>query len=264
MTGSADHFLITRFNVDIEGWPSPSEAWLRDRWSLFSRFCLPSVKSQTEANFRWLVLVGRSTPDWLMDLLSKEERLEVVVLQRGWSPQNVADLVNYRRSHDCVITSRLDNDDAISSNFIEHLQASLSGRSCFLNFTFGYQWCDGRVYWKPDSSNAFISRVEYGARLGSVFVDEHPRLSRYGPIVQVRSRPAWIQNVHSSNVSNRISGVRARGSDVSDRFAVGAQVRPLPAVVWPAFALASGARVAALGLRSPSKFLKAFGRGWTR
>lgn len=259
--GNFDHFLITRFNVDIEGWPSPSEEWLRDRWQLFSTFCLPSVRAQSQTNFRWLVLVGRSTPDWLMELLTAERRLEAVVMQNGWSPQRVAELIRSRRSHDCVITSRLDNDDAIWSGFIDRVQTSVQGRDCFLNFTFGYQWLDGRVFWKPDSSNAFISRVEYGLDPESVFIDQHPLLNRYGPVVQIRTRPAWLQNVHASNIANRISGVRVRGVGLSTRFLVEAEPRVLPAIAMPVVAVASGARVAALGLRSPSKLLRAL---WTK
>ena len=52
------HFLLTRFNLKLKEWQTTkqgesvgSELWLTKRFELFRKYCLPSVKQQTNQNF---------------------------------------------------------------------------------------------------------------------------------------------------------------------------------------------------------------------
>ena len=63
-----EHFILTRFNVTsqfTENVPQidiHSEEYLEKRFSLFRKFCFPSVSRQT-GNFKWLVFFSKYTPD---------------------------------------------------------------------------------------------------------------------------------------------------------------------------------------------------------
>ena len=61
------HFVITLFNLKLYRHDKTenavrTEEWTQSRFKLFERFCLPSVKGQTERNFIWLCFFDESTP----------------------------------------------------------------------------------------------------------------------------------------------------------------------------------------------------------
>lgn len=62
------HFILTRFNLLL--WDKAKDdrkvrtiKWLEHRFSLFEKYCLPSVKNQTCQDFEWIVLFDSMTPD---------------------------------------------------------------------------------------------------------------------------------------------------------------------------------------------------------
>ena len=65
------HFILTRFNVLMKTAPAAAAGaprkgldpeWLKRRFDLFERVCLPSVDRQTEGAFQWLVFLDWATP----------------------------------------------------------------------------------------------------------------------------------------------------------------------------------------------------------
>jgi hypothetical protein len=59
------HVLLTRFNARFAAkWTELclDPAWLGHRFSLFERFCYPSVQAQTSTGFTWLVFFHEGTP----------------------------------------------------------------------------------------------------------------------------------------------------------------------------------------------------------
>jgi hypothetical protein len=110
-----------------------------------------------------------------------------------------------------LITTRLDNDDAIIRNFIELIQLQFKGQSCeFINFTQGYCLHNRKLYKMEDSSNPFISLIECldGSPPKSVLCVAHNKLTTIGNIHQVTNEPAWLQVIHRGNVSNIVRGTR--------------------------------------------------------
>ena len=62
------HFILTRFNLllwnkDKKGSKVRTVKWLEHRFTLFEKYCLPSVKNQTCQDFEWIVLLDSSTPE---------------------------------------------------------------------------------------------------------------------------------------------------------------------------------------------------------
>ena len=77
------HLVLTRINVLRSEW---DEEWLFNRIKLFNTFCFPSLRHQTEQNFKWLVFLDEKTP-----LKIKEE---LQILSSEWNiflPIYVAD-----------------------------------------------------------------------------------------------------------------------------------------------------------------------------
>ena len=61
------HFVITRFNLDLYAWdknriPTRTEKWLQHRFDIFEQYCLPSMQAQTTHNYIWLCLFDSNTP----------------------------------------------------------------------------------------------------------------------------------------------------------------------------------------------------------
>lgn len=225
------------------------------RWNLFTQTTVPSIASQTSSSFRWLVYFDKRSPAWLLEAAQVDRRYEIVEVDGVWSPSVVSRTVEQRRRASVVMTTRFDNDDAVGHHFIELLQRSISSRAGdhFLNFTYGYQLAAGRLYWRADTSNSFITRTESTPRLGTVFVDQHQRLSHHGVIHQIRTRPMWLQLVHSSNLANHVGGIRVRGSHFDEEFERSLSPLHLSAAEASLLSAATAARMLARAIAKPSR-----------
>jgi hypothetical protein len=213
------HLLLTRFNVQA-GYGDPKAGldpkWLEHRFELFEKFCYPSVCTQLNQNFKWLVFFDDQTPELFKSKIAAYARYKnlIPVYVHGYFSESVlrsalAEHIDNGSSH--MITTRLDNDDAISRSFIELIQAQFKGQSCeFINFNQGYCLHNQKLYLMEDSSNPFISLIESldGSPLKSVLCVAHNKLKTVGNIHQVTDEPAWLQVIHRGNVSNIVRGKR--------------------------------------------------------
>src|SRR5688500_5525371 len=128
------HFLITRFNVPLEGWEidksgysTRDSAWLMHRMDLFNKYCVPSIASQTQQNFSWLIYCDEATPAEMLEMISQSIRMIKNAegrLTSGYhaSLQDIDDSMAKSQTP-FVITSRLDNDDALGIHYIEIIQS---------------------------------------------------------------------------------------------------------------------------------------------
>jgi len=226
------HFVLTRFNLGR----GADEAWLRGRVELFERFTLPSMRSQTVPPDAWLLYCSENSPAWFRERIDEwaVPWLDVAwipdrgewqwLAQRGdvpWSDR-VRELLD--GSSD-VVTSRLDNDDAVARDFCERVRRASRGRREFINFPNGAQYGEGRVYLRPDRSSPFLSLVEpAGAGVQTVFAFGHSRASKWAPIRQVFSHPMWLGVVHGENFLQSLSGFEVPPGIVLKHFDVDAPV----------------------------------------
>ena len=127
------HFLITRFNLKLKEWKTTkqgesvlSETWLTNRFELFKTYCLPSVKQQTNQNFKWLVCFDSETPDVfkaaINQMAASYSNFQPLYID-GFTDALEAitkTITSYLSASDThIITTRLDNDDAVHKLFIE-------------------------------------------------------------------------------------------------------------------------------------------------
>ncbi len=219
------HVILTRFNVKIEQAQPPGEDWLEHRFSLFERFCLPSVTAQTCSEFDWILFCDPEIPPQYLDRIRTYSRHFAIRpiyfrnrFDQGMVQAAVADLT---RGYTHLITTRLDNDDAICRTFVETIRSHFRSQQYeFLNFTNGFIWQDGQVWSGRHSSNAFISLVEEVRNYSTVYCGNHMELHQQGPIVQIAEPAAWLQVVHGRNLSNQAWGQPEHGLDLSGAFAI--------------------------------------------
>jgi hypothetical protein len=206
-----------------------SRDWLEHRFSLFERYTLPSVMAQIgAAPFTWVLFSHPETPsDFKARLRDYAVRFPCVRIEPcaefdGVSArQAVANLLH--REAEQVITSRVDNDDAIGRTFIAAVQAEaakapLQPGGCFINFDLGYQLQAGEVYHAEHRSNPFCSVVEQREGFKGVYAVKHTDLASLYPVVNVADGRRWLTVIHDRNALNRVDGVRCRSAELVAEF----------------------------------------------
>jgi hypothetical protein len=140
------HYLITRFSVSFgtmktQNVFNPNR--LNARFDLFQRICFPSIVNQINKNFTWLILIDKQLPDIYKDLLysilSTNNKINIKVIE--WNVKNSLGNLDWLNSNtDNVITTRLDDDDAMHPNTIDVIQQYYnSPRQNIIDFiTFPY------------------------------------------------------------------------------------------------------------------------------
>jgi len=238
---NSQHFILTRFNIATPGREVAirnAPGWLERRFELFERYCLSSMAAQDMADFTWLIYFDRDTPDQFRERIARAQAVAPFEARFVGLTQmaDVAADVRQRLAEDCaqVITTRLDNDDAVACNFVAAIQQAAqrnveqgADAGAVLNFPHGIALRRGRLYSANDASNPFTSLVEGAHRLKTIWSVPHHLLHEAYNIRQITSGPIWLQIVHGDNVTNRIKGVRLADSAVLADFVI----RPDPELV---------------------------------
>lgn len=207
---SFTHVLVTRFNLLRPG-VELADAWYEQRFALFERFCLPSVQSQTNQSFYWLLFADARTPDAYRARIEAYQscaNLRVHWLagpDRVQMVQAVRLLVDETTTH--LISTTLDNDDALGREFVEQLQAQFAAQEFeLINFLHGlrYDLRAKKLYACDLESNPFISLVEkidvnrqFRSIIGCL---PHSQIKeRFSQIRNVIASPLWLQVIHGNN-----------------------------------------------------------------
>lgn len=240
MSGTFDYALLTRFNLPSAGAESvvrAREGWLRERVGLFERYCLPSVMGQEDRDFEWIIYFDPESPAWLRDWAQAAEaagRFRPIYRASVPRPALVSDLrrvTGARRNG--VITTNLDNDDALARTFTSRLrraaQEGIAGaaRAAAVYLENGLI-LGGGVHWRRDRHNAFCSVVESWDDPRTCWLDWHNRLPLHLASRGLRGDPGWLQVVHGSNVSNRVHGRLVSSVPYRDLFPGALDTLPAP------------------------------------
>lgn len=223
------HFLITFFNLKI--WKedkthhaTQTPEWLEERFRLFEEFCLPSVERQTNKNFIWLCLFDKDTPaefkqrvdgyaqkiaqmrpcyysaDEASEYLSKDEKVRSRFIRT-----TVRELLD--DDDEFVITSNLDNDDALNVDYIERVQRQFLAdrRHTLYSFVRGMQYfvkLDAVVAMRYPH-NHFLTLVEDAkSDFRTVKFYTHGKARKVLPNVDITDKAYWLEVVHGHNISN--------------------------------------------------------------
>lgn len=226
------HVILTRFNLATPGRESSirnQPGWLEDRFDLFERYCMPSVAGQTEQQFTWLVFFDDETPAAFRQRIERCQEVfpfkaifTGLFQADGWI-RGVRKTVGERPGW--LLTTRLDNDDALAVDYCERLRAAATARPerRAFNFTNGFVLSGGRVYAHQHPSNAFASYLEaFDAEARTICATvQHMDLRGFVDVVQIDGPGAWLQVIHQRNVSNKVRGYRVSRAALTCRFPPG-------------------------------------------
>jgi hypothetical protein len=215
-----EHFVITRFNVKLNDGLLNNKGndpdWLTERFKLFDTFCYPSLLSQTNQRFKWIVLFDDGTPERF------RERALSYVKWKNYNPEFVnfalheetgcpPGLISIIEKHVSsnprfLITTRIDNDDGVCKDFIRIVQNQFRSQDAeAIVFPLGYQLYQSNLHLDYSMGNHFVSLIEkfQPGSLYTVFVKPHDRLYQVAPVRKVFCRPTWLEVVHGGNIANR-------------------------------------------------------------
>ena len=223
------HFILTRFNLllwnkDKEGAKVRTTKWLKHRFLLFEKYCLPSIKHQTCQNFKWIVLFDNTTPERYKAKIEKylNECPQLVPVfvepERG---RYFADIFrneivkqlndDHKDNGNRVLTTYLDNDDALNVRFVEYLRRRVQTLSdeTFIYYDEGYQFYTDHKYMMQINypRNHFVSYVENSNpdTVKSVFGfggHYYVYTIKGAKIEHVKNLPMWCEVVHEKNMLN--------------------------------------------------------------
>jgi hypothetical protein len=227
------HLLLTRFNAAMDFAPSPKRLetkWLTARLALFERYCLPSVAGQRGTEFQWLVFFDAESPAWFKTKISTYEPLVRPIYIDGLATDEVIVrkvLETGLVSSPYLVTTRLDNDDAISDDHLASVQRAFRRQDReFITFPFGLQSFHDHlynVYWPSNPFLSLIEKVGDNGQLTTVFCVAHDRLGEANRSKRVLRSSKWLQVLHDSNHANALRGWPRLSSRSHPRFHV----------VWP-------------------------------
>jgi hypothetical protein len=235
--GSISHVVITRFNLPSEGYETlirAKDGWLRSRVDLFERYCLPSMRHQRGADAAWIIYFDPESPAWLREWIDRVNRDDFLPVYRATVSHDEM-LADIRKAvgevGEHLITTNLDNDDALAVDFLARVQAAAQkGVRTAIYLADGLIVAGDSAYHRVDKHNAFCSVAEpWGtgdAEPVTCWVRSHDALGEVMPVRSIRGSAAWLQVIHGTNVSNRVRGRLV--SPASDRARFGALLDGLP------------------------------------
>jgi len=225
------HVLLTRYNLRT-AWTDATvtddaQGWHDDRALIFEKICLPSVFGQTHRPDIWLIGFDSSKREYVrrvLDLLSPHPWIVPI-----WQSSSDGRHEHYERlferatgslfgsRHKRIITTRLDNDDAIALNYCEevrrHAMARLKLRpdeqDFWLTFPRGVQLCNGAIRQYTMLNNQFLSRCitlegEPLASIPTALSGNHIVVLDQSAYVEIDDCEAmFLQFVHRTNAANR-------------------------------------------------------------
>lgn len=223
------HFILTRFNLrlwskDKHNQQTRTNEWLEKRFRLFETFCLPSVLNQSIHNFKWIVLFDVETPEPYRTRIHTYEKLCNSFQPYFISPQEGRHfthvfqkiVTSQIKANDIVITTYLDNDDALRYDYIEevqHLSNQVEDKT-FISFKYGLQYFTqlNIATLVPFMNNHFISLIEKydsSSDIRTVFgygshINIHSYQGTHTLYINHPEQAKWIEVVHENNMDNDI------------------------------------------------------------
>lgn len=236
MSGKFTHYLITRYNVPIPGFQmdkagkvTRDETWLEDRFNLFQKFCLPSILHQSNKDFQWLIYVDRETPEkyynQLNALIQNIPNIKLYGVPDHKECLHHIDQILTQATTPYVITSRVDNDDALGVHYIETVQENFIEKDkVIINLLHGVGYDDHRnivTLLYNMRNNHFTSLIELKKKDGrhvTVRGFQHDDVPDDYSIINVHSKYSWLKLFHERNVKSRTFGYPAFNSSLEEKF----------------------------------------------
>lgn len=212
------------------------ERRLLSRFQLFETICLPSFDHQTDKRFILLVVAPRLLPEHWKDRLRALAGIKPYLRihfadEQKFGMEHIGELVRnkYLASKGPFYTVRIDDDDAISTSFLELVRRYIA--LPYVNH--GISFCRGFVLDIRADGYLFESQVVPNIAVGFGYVSSdiaprtvfdtselHHRAHQRHPVIMDATRNSWIVVSHGSNDtgdSRRLSGASESARTVAER-----------------------------------------------
>jgi len=208
-----NHLIYTRFNVQYELTESKGiqPEWLDERLNLFERYCLPSIQNQTCQNFVWILMGDVRTSEEFKKRIENYKSIVPQIRTYWVEYQNDAYHSFYKqlgrefaKEKDVLISTRLDNDDALAFDYIERVQTiAKDGVTGIVSFPIGRQTFtkDNKSYKISYNQNHFTSRIET-SEYETIMVFDHTQIPLNSLHIINTAEPMWEEIVHGNNIAN--------------------------------------------------------------
>jgi hypothetical protein len=218
------HYLITRYNVPLAGWEKDKhgvdtrdEAWLAHRFHLFSTYCFPSVVAQSNAQFTWLIYMDQETPRNSLHPLEMliQPHANISLRRASGYFECLADINTELQQAGAafVITSRLDNDDAIGHDYISRIQQAFKPQhGMLINLLHGHGYDITRqvaMRLRHIRKNAFMSLIEKCNPDGnhiSIRGFQHDHPPEHFTMTNLTEPFGWLKIFHDRNLKSEAFG----------------------------------------------------------
>lgn len=224
MQSNFSHYIITRYNVPYDGWTrdasgssTKSIEWLSHRYDLFIKYCFPSIVGQTNQHFKWLIYVDIHTDHLyvskLRDSLSKFPHFELRVTNDYQTCMKDIKRTLSLSPTEFVITSRVDNDDALGIHYVDRVQQQFNGQpDTLLNFLNGngyainYGVITGMYNIIHNHFTSLIERRKQDESNISVLGFPHDDPPGNIQVINVDAEHSWLKIFHDRNLKSKVFG----------------------------------------------------------
>ncbi len=214
------HFLITRYNVPLEGWEldksgiyTRDDAWMEHRFQLFKKYCVPTILAQSEDDFTWLIYCDRNTSQVYLDNMNSliKSIPNAMIRLTGGYHECLSDIDGLLSKAETpfVITSRLDNDDGLGIHYIRIIQQNfIAQNGVILNLLNGHGYnvirhVTTEMY--NIRNNHFSSLIERNNSAGghiSIRGFQHDNPPADFVIRNLPEKNAWLKIFHERNLKS--------------------------------------------------------------
>ena len=216
--------MLTRFNLplgytykDKNNVPTCTAEWMEKRFNLFMTYCFPSVAAQTNKDFTWVVMFDVNTdekykrenerlkgqcPQYCPVYLNVEQSQKLREYVQDYMRENMAPDTTH------VITTRMDNDDALSVDALQKVADYAKAhydKEYVISLAKGIQYyteynISMYIDWRM---NHFLSLVEPADVLETVYRYGHGEMDKGYEIVEIsKDDVSWMEVCHATNLVN--------------------------------------------------------------
>lgn len=217
------HYIITRFNLRTPDWDLSknqelvlTDEWMTHRMELFEHICLPSIVSQTNQHFSWLLYFDTETSLMFRKKIEAitKKITNVRVCYIDGMPSFKSSLIEHIRTETrhipYIISTRLDNDDCLHQDFVKTIQEQFDFQDFMaIDCTKGYSLqLEPEVLLgkKTHLYNPFISLIEKNRSPSTVCMRSHTEWKREHRVKQINDKRLWLSVIHQKNKMNRFNG----------------------------------------------------------
>ena len=223
-----NHFILTRFNLKL-WWKEDknhqsiqTKEWLEERFRLFETYTWPSIKAQTCQDFKWICLFDKDTPEIYKERIQRYHQEWDSFLPYYCGEKETKLFQSYFRhlvyknadkSQNELLTTYLDNDDALHKDFIKDIQTRAKNLkfNTIISFQYGIQYYEEmniavRI---PYKNNHFLTYYErLTEQIKTVWGFWHFSIFKYPHIaielINNKNNPNWIETIHQGNIDNDV------------------------------------------------------------